>query len=68
MPGVYIGFLLTLPNCKISADSSVMYLVGCNKMFKKRKKKERKEEEFKGILDKLEELLQNKNHWLLLNF
>ena len=42
MPGVYIGFLLTLPNCKISADSSVMYLVGCNKMFKK--KKERKKE------------------------
>ena len=33
MPGVYIGFLLTLPNCKISADSSVIYLVECNKIF-----------------------------------
>lgn len=38
MPEVYIGFLLTLPNCKISADSSVIYLVGCNMMCEEKKK------------------------------
>lgn len=38
MPEVYIGFLLTLPNCKITADTSVIYLVGCNMMLKEKKK------------------------------
>lgn len=65
MPEVYIGFLLTLPNCKISADSSVIYLVGCNIMCEE-KKKFIDNLFIKGILVRLEtrywdeELLENK--------
>ena len=40
MPDGYIGFLLTLPNCKITAYTSVIYLVGCNVMYGGKKKED----------------------------
>lgn len=37
----WIFFILTLPNCKITEDTSVIYLAGCNMVWQRRHRRSR---------------------------